>query len=258
MNPDVWPTAMWSAVALGLCLGSFANVLIHRLPRELDIVRSRSACPRCGAKIVWYDNVPLVSWLVLRGRCRHCRGPIAWRYPAVELLAGALAAASVLVAGLTLTAAAAFVLLYLLGVIAVIDWRHMVIPHTLTVSGILAGLGLAEFTGPGLDRALLGLLVGGGTVLLLSEGYRLLRGQAGMGGGDVMLMAMVGTWLGPWPTLGVLGGGALLGTLYVLIRSAGRLDGAARLPFGTFLAAAAAGVMLGGAQLWTWYLGLMP
>jgi leader peptidase (prepilin peptidase) / N-methyltransferase len=253
MIPTVWPAAL-----LGLCLGSFANVLIHRLPRELDVVRGRSACPRCSSKIAWYDNVPLLSWLMLKGRCRHCRGAIAWRYPAVELAAGLLAAACILTVGATLAAMAAFVLLYLLGMIAIIDWRHMIIPHTLTVSGMVAGLALAEFTGPGLERALLGLLVGGGTVLGLSEGYRLLRGQAGMGGGDVMLMAMVGTWLGPWPTLGVLGGGALLGTLYVLIRSAGRLDGAARLPFGTFLAVAAAGVMLGGPRLWAWYVGLFP
>jgi len=252
INP-VWPVT----AALGLCLGSFASVLIHRLPRERGIVRGRSACPRCERMIAWYDNLPLVSWLLLRGRCRHCHAPISWQYPLTELITALLALGSIYYAGPGLEAAAVFTFLYLLGVIAVIDARHMIIPHTLTVSGMVLGLALAEFTGPGLDRALLGLLAGGGSVLLLSEGYRLLRGQAGMGGGDVMLMGMVGAFLGPWPAVAVLGLGALLGTLFVVIGSAGRVEGTARLPFGTFLAAAAVVVLLVGAELWAWYLGLL-
>jgi leader peptidase (prepilin peptidase) / N-methyltransferase len=252
INP-IWPVA----AALGLCLGSFASVLIHRLPRERGIVRGRSACPRCDRMIAWYDNLPLVSWLLLRGRCRHCRAPISWQYPLNELITALLVLGSIHRAGPGLEAVAVFVFLYLLGVIAVIDARHMIIPHTLTVSGMVLGLVLAEFTGPGLDRALLGLLVGGGSVLLLSEGYRLLRGQAGMGGGDVMLMGMIGAFLGPWPAVAVLGLGALLGTLFVVVRSAGRVEGTARLPFGTFLAAAAVAVLLVGTELWAWYLGLL-
>jgi leader peptidase (prepilin peptidase) / N-methyltransferase len=201
--------------------------------------------------------VPLLSWLVLRGRCRHCKDPIGLRYPLVELGGGLLALACVHFAGPGIEAAAAFLFLYLLAVIAIIDWRHMIIPHTLTISGMIGGLALATFTGPGLETSLLGLLVGGATVLVLSEGYRLLRGQAGMGGGDVMLMGMVGAWLGPWSTLGVIGAGAFLGTLYVLVGSAGRLDGAAKLPFGTFLAVAAGAMMLGGTDLWDWYVALV-
>ncbi len=239
---------------LGLCLGSFANVLIHRLPRGIGVVRGRSACPRCGVAIAWFDNVPLVSWLVLGGRCRRCRGAIGWRYPLVELGAGLLALGCALVGGASPGAASAFLFLYLLAVIAIIDWRHMIIPHTLTVSGMVAGLLAAEFAGPGLGRSLLGLALGAGVVLSLSEGYRLLRGQAGMGGGDVMLMGMVGAFLGPWSVLAVLGGGALLGTLYAIARSPRGLDGGAKLPFGTFLAAAAAVTMLAGPRLWAWYL----
>ena len=245
-------------VALGgLCFGSFANVLIHRLPREQQVVKGRSACPRCGGKIAWYDNLPLCSWLLLRGRCRHCHAAISFRYPLVELGGGLLAVACAALFGPTVPALAAFVFLYLLAVIAIIDWQHMIIPHTLTVSGMLAGLALAEGAGPGLERALLGLLIGGGVVLALSEGYRLLRGQAGMGGGDVMLMGMVGAFLGPWGAAAVLGTGALLGTVFVLIRTAGRPEGAAKLPFGTFLAAAAALVLLAGERVWSWYLGLL-
>lgn len=253
MNPWI-PTA---AVLGGLCLGSFANVLIWRLPRDQQVVRGRSACPGCGRTIAWYDNVPILSWLLLRGRCRACRAPIGWGYPLVEAAGGALALGCVLIAGPGPEALRAFVLLYLLGVIAIIDWRHMIIPHTLTVTGMVGGLVLAPFVGPGLDSALLGLLVGGGVVLALSEGYRLVRGQAGMGGGDVMLMGMVGAFLGPGGALGVLGGGALLGTLYVVVRTAGRPDGAAKLPFGTFLALAAAAMLMVGPRLWNWYLGLL-
>jgi len=120
-----------------------------------------------------------------------------------------------------------------------------------------AGLVLAELAGPGLGPAILGLVVGGGSVWVLSEGYRLLRGQPGMGGGDVMLMGMVGAFLGPWAAAAVLGSGALLGTVYVLIRGGGRLDGAAKLPFGTFLAAGAALVLTVGPAVWTWYVGFL-
>ncbi len=161
------------------------------------------------------------------------------------------------VCGPTWPALAAFVFLYLLGVIAVVDWGHMIIPHTLTIAGMLAGLALAELAGPGLARAALGLVVGAGGVLALSHGYRLVRGQAGMGDGDAMLMGMVGAWLGPWAVAGVLGVGALLGTAYALVRGAGRLQGDAKLPFGTFLAAAAAAVFWGGPAAWRWYLGLL-
>ncbi len=246
-----------AAGVVGLCLGSFANVLVWRLPREEQVVKGRSRCPECSVTIAWYDNLPLVGWLLLRGRCRNCRSRISPRYPLIELSGGILAAVCVLIAGLTPAAGAAFVFLYLLGVIAIVDWRHMIIPHTLTVAGMVAGLALAEFAGPGLQSAILGLLVGGGSVWLLSEGYRLLRGQPGMGGGDVMLMGMVGAFLGPWAAAGVLASGALLGTVYALIRGGGRVQGTAKLPFGTFLAAGAALVLVAGSAVWTWYTGLL-
>ena len=251
------PVILTAAVLLGLCFGSFANVLIWRLPRNEQVVAGRSRCPSCGAGIAWHDNVPLLGWLLLRGRCRHCRVSISPRYPLVEALGGALAAGCVLVAGPTTAAVSAFVFLYLLGVIALVDWQHMIIPHTLTIAGMVAGLALAPVAGPGLGAALLGLVAGGGAVWALSEGYRLTRGQAGMGFGDVMLMGMVGAFLGPWPALAVLGMGALLGTLYAVARYGGRPDGSAKLPFGTFLAAAAGIVLVAGPAMWRWYVGLM-
>jgi leader peptidase (prepilin peptidase) / N-methyltransferase len=245
------------AGVLGACLGSFANVLIHRLPRDLSPARGRSACPRCGQPIAWYDNVPILSWLLLHARCRHCRAPISPRYVLVEAAGAALAVAAVAACGPTWRALAAFAFLYLLGVIAVVDWGHMIIPHTLTIAGMLGGLVLAEPAGPGLARSALGLAIGCGGVLALSHGYRLVRGQPGMGDGDAMLMGMVGAWLGPWAVAGVMGVGALLGTVYALVRGAGRLQGDAKLPFGTFLAAAAAAVFWAGPAAWKWYLGLL-
>lgn len=242
------------AAVVGLCLGSFANVLIHRLPRNEQVVRGRSACPQCGQCIRWFDNVPVLSWLWLRGRCRRCRASISVRYPLVELSAGLLAVGCLFWYGGRPAAFAAFLFIYLLGVIAVIDWRHMIIPHTLTVAGMVSGVALADAAGPGLAAALAGLATGAGVVLLLSWGYRRFRGEAGMGGGDVMLMGMIGAFLGPAPTVGVLAGGALLGTLYVLASTAGRLDARARLPFGTFLAAAAVIALVAGPRLWDWYL----
>jgi leader peptidase (prepilin peptidase)/N-methyltransferase len=248
----------WVAVAvLSLCLGSFANVLIWRLPRDQQVIKGRSHCPHCQRTIPWYENIPLVSWLALGGRCRGCGGAIAWRYPVVELASGLIAVGCLWWFGPTESAVAAFVFLYLLGVIAIIDWEHMIIPHTLSVTGMIAGLAFSPWSGLGLGASILGLVIGGGSVWLLSEGYRLVRGQAGMGGGDVMLMGMVGAFLGPWAAAAVLGAGALLGTLYVLARGGGRLQGTAKLPFGTFLAAGAAVVMLAGPALWTWYVGFL-
>ena len=251
------PAMLAAVVLLGLCLGSFANVLIWRLPRGLSPAAGRSRCPRCEQQIAWHDNLPVLGWLLLRGRCRHCRQPIAVRYPLVEAAAGLLAAVCWLWLGPSVAALAAFILLYLLGVIAIIDWQHMIIPHSLTLTGMAAGLLLAEPAGPGLPQAILGLLVGGAVVWLLSAGYRILRGQAGMGGGDVMLMAMVGAFLGPWAAGAVLGTGALLGTIYAVAAGGGRLAGTAKLPFGTFLAAAAAVILVAGRTIWTWYLGLL-
>ena len=239
---------------LGALFGSFSNVLIHRLPRNQSVVAPRSACPACARPIAWYDNVPVLSWLLLRGRCRHCRVPISPRYPLVELAGAACAVGALLRFGFTPDGLLGAVFLLLLLDIAIIDWEHMIIPHTLTVGGIACGLGLASWSGQGLLPAAVGCLAGAGIVVALAHGYRLVRGRIGMGGGDVMLMAMVGAFLGPWGVGLVLFGGALLGTLYVLARHGGSLPGTARLPFGTFLAAAGALALLGGGPLVSWYL----
>jgi len=258
-NLDALPEGLLIAVAavLGACLGSFGNVLIYRLPRNLNVVGPRSFCPSCRHTVACYDNLPVLSWLLLRGRCRHCHAAISWRYPAVEAAGALCLVAGVIRFGAEPAGLGAGVLLLLLLVVAVVDWEHMIIPHTLTVSGMVLGLGLAAADGRGFPAAALGLAVGAGLVLALAYGYRLLRGQIGMGFGDVMLMGAVGACLGAAGAAAVLFGGALFGTAYAVVRRRGALDGAAKLPFGTFLAAAAAVILLAGEPLLRWYLGLM-
>jgi leader peptidase (prepilin peptidase)/N-methyltransferase len=260
MAETVWgyPAALLLAGGgvLGALFGSFSNVLIHRLPRNLSVVGPRSACPSCARTIAWYDNVPVLSWLLLRGRCRHCDAGISLRYPLVELAGAGCAVAALLRFGFTLEGLGGAVFLLLLLDIAIIDWEHMIIPHTLSTAGMVTGLLLAILgAGPGAGPAILGLLIGGGVVLTVSMGWKLVRGVAGMGFGDVMLMGMVGAYLGPWAVPAVLCGGALLGTVWALAAGRGRVEGTAKLPFGTFLAAAAAVALLAGPQLAAWYLG---
>ncbi len=243
-----------AATWLGACFGSFSNVLIYRLPRNKDVVRGRSHCPSCNHMVAWYDNIPVLSWLVLRGKCRHCRAPISPRYLAVELAGAACALIGIWRFGWTVEGlSASFFLLVLLD-IALIDWEHMIIPHTLTIGGAVAGLVFSFFMVPSLPTALLGGAVGAGIILVVSWGYKLVRGVIGMGGGDVMLMGMVGIFLGPLGVLAVLFGGALLGSVYALTAGRGSVAGSAKLPFGTFLAAAAAIVLLFGRQLLALYL----
>lgn len=239
---------------LGACFGSFSNVLIYRLPRNLSVVGPRSFCPSCKTMVAWYDNIPVFSWLILRGRCRHCPSPISVRYFLVELAGAACVLIGIARFGWTVHGLSASIFLILLLNIAMIDWQHMVIPHTLTIGGMVIGLVLALFGNPALPAALLGGAIGAGAVLAVSYGYKWARGVIGMGGGDVMLMAMVGVFLGPWGVPAVLFGGALLGTLYALTAGRGKVEGAAKLPFGTFLAAAGVVVVLFGDVIFTWYL----
>jgi leader peptidase (prepilin peptidase)/N-methyltransferase len=186
---------------LGATVGSFLNVVIHRLPEPgRSIVRPRSACPACGAAIAWYDNVPLVSFLALRARCRACRAPISWRYPLVEALTGGLLVLLWWRFGLSAALGVHFAFSAALVAISFIDLDHRIIPNEISLPGILVGFG-CSFLWPGfwLD-SLIGLVVGGGGLYLLSWGYALVRGRDGMGMGDVKLLAMLGAWLG-WRSL---------------------------------------------------------
>ncbi|MFH1176800.1 MAG: prepilin peptidase [Acidobacteriota bacterium] len=240
----VWlPLAV--AAAYGLVLGSFLNVVIHRLPRELSLVRPRSHCPQCEALIRWFDNVPLLSYLILRARCRACGARISARYPLVELANGALLAACIWRFGLTVEGVQAVVLVELLLPLAIIDLEHHLLPDWLTLPGLVAGLGFSFFGGLAtMADAVAGALLGAAIPLAVMVLYRALRGVEGMGLGDVKLLAMIGAFLGWQGALLSLCLGACAGALVGIgLIAGGRGKRDTELPFGSFLAAAAVAVL---------------
>lgn len=244
--------ALAAAIAFGLCIGSFLNVVIARLPQGKNIVFPRSACPRCGSFIAWYDNIPIVSWLVLHGRCRSCGGPISWRYPAVEAITASLFALALLRYGAGPDLIVGLLFLTALLVITGIDLDHQVIPDEITVPGIAVGFlsNLVAGGVPWLD-SLLGIVIGGGIFFMI-----ILLSRGGMGGGDMKLGAMMGAFLG-WKLgvlavfMGVLSGGLVAVILLALGRK-GRKDA---VPFGPFLALGGAVSLLWGEPILAWYLG---
>lgn len=213
------------AAVLGLLFGSFSNVVIHRLPRGENLAFPASHCPACGKPIRAYDNLPLLGWLWLRGRARCCKAPISPRYPAVELLGGLWALAVMRAIVLDLPAATPlwramliFVVYLALGIGLIcaifIDLEHMILPDPITIGGAVLGLVSAPLRGVDFMSSALGAVLGYLLVrLLFVEGYRLLRGQPGMGLGDAKLLMLSGAWFG-WPGVAfALLAGSLLGTL---------------------------------------------
>ncbi|PIQ82316.1 MAG: prepilin peptidase [Candidatus Omnitrophica bacterium CG11_big_fil_rev_8_21_14_0_20_64_10] len=258
----------WIGLAVfvvGLCVGSFLNVCIWRLPAGEQIIRGRSRCRACRKTITWRDNIPLVSFLWLRGRCRFCSAPIAWSYPAVELLTGFFFWEVFSVFGFSQVAGVYLLLGCALIVLSVIDWRTMTLPDRITLPGI--GLGLAASVmvpalhgavkpGQGLVWGLAGLAAGGGTLWVIAWiGEKLFRREA-MGGGDIKLMAMVGAVVGPVNALLInflLAPffGAIVG-LFVKLRFKRDL-----IPYGPFLALGTAAALFWGGPLITWYRNLL-
>lgn len=242
------------AALTGACVGSFLNVVVHRVPRGISVVTPRSRCPECHAHIRPWDNVPVLGWLWLRGRCRHCRTRISPRYPLVEAAVAALAVACLLHFGANLASMGAFVLLASLLAIALIDWEHMIIPDPISLGLLAVGLLLSPLNGVGWLRALVGALAGGGLLLLVAWGWEKARRVEAMGGGDVKLMGAVGAFLGAGGALLTIFLGAFLGAIYgtVVLRRGGQ----ARVAFGTFLSAAAFVVVFFGDALVNWYVRL--
>lgn len=255
LDPGLWPDLVFFAFVFGLgaVIGSFLNVVIYRVPRHLSIVRPPSSCPQCEHRIPAYWNIPILSWLLLRGRCHWCRTRIPARYPLVELSSAVLALGCLWRFGFTLQAASVFALLAALLAVAWIDWEHMIIPDAISLGFLVLGLALSPFAGPGLLRSLGGAVAAGGLLLLLGILWQKTRGVEGMGGGDIKLMAAVGAFLGPVPSLLVIFVGALLGALYGLVLL--RKGGQAKVAFGTFLSMAAVLVIFFGPWLIDWYLG---
>jgi len=206
----------------------------------------------------WFENIPVFSWLALRGRCAGCRNPISWRYPVVELLSAGMALLCLQVFGATLLAAAYYLFLATLLAIAWIDWEHMIIPDELSLGVMVLGTVLSVSVLPiGLWMALCGAVAGAGFIQLVAVVYRRTRGIEGMGFGDVKMAGMIGAFLGPVSVLLTIFLAAFLGSVFGLVlmtRGAGRRS---MVAFGTFLAASAVLVLFFGEAATTWYLGLL-
>jgi leader peptidase (prepilin peptidase)/N-methyltransferase len=273
-------------IFIGVCgaiIGSFLNVVIHRLPREESIVLPSSRCPSCGAAIAFYDNVPVLSYLLIGGRCRSCKTHISARYPAVEALTGLLFVAVAWHDGLTL--ALPFDLIFVAAITALvfIDAEHMILPNAITYPGIVFSI-VARLAipflmgGPHFDDlpmllngplrgmplwtasligAGLGALIGGGSLWLMGWTWEKLRGIEAMGLGDVKMMFMVGAYLGWRLTILNIFIGVLSGSLIgmALMARQGRRNMQMLLPFGVFLGIGAIAALLVGAHIVEWYAG---
>jgi leader peptidase (prepilin peptidase)/N-methyltransferase len=274
---------------LGLVFGSFLNVCISRIPRDQSVVRPRSHCLACGSPIRWRDNIPVLSWILLRGRCRDCSASISVRYPAVELLVAILFATSYVWFGATWIALKFCVFSFLLVGLLFMDAETGLLPREFTYTGI--GLGLAfsliapmdswgtqvllraygvHFSAPQVSvlDSILGAAAGAGFFFVAAGLYFLLRKRQGMGGGDFALIAMCGSFLGLRLTLLVIFLALLVATGYALVlmvrhvADAGTAGGSFRellqsreIPFGVFLSASALAVAFFGETFWRWYAG---
>lgn len=253
-----FPYFILAAAVLGLCLGSFYNVCIHRYLSGESIVWPGSHCPLCGHRLAWWENIPLVSFLILRGRCRECTGSISVRYPLVEIVSGTISALLAWKFGLTWAWAVYTFFAGLLIVASFIDFAAYILPDILTLPG--AGLALA-FTPllplPWFD-AFVGAAAGFAVFWILQYGYKAIKKQEGLGGGDVKLMLLIGTlvgWKGLPLTIFLASCLGLAASLFYLYRERNR-GMQTRIPFGPFLALGAYVYILCGERIWAWYLGV--
>lgn len=265
---------------LGLVIGSFLNVCILRIPADKSIVLPASSCPKCGKAIAPYDNIPVLSWLILGGKCRNCKTKISAMYPAVELLTGLLFLACYFAFGLTLDALKWAVFSALVVVLTITDLRERILPDEVNFFGLGAGLLFSLFTKPIDGTALwlanrwfdfppprmalsfvdaaLGAIAGSGLLWLVAEGYFRLRGREGMGLGDVKMMAAIGAFLGLKRTLMTVLAGSLLGSVIgICLISLTKKGSDYELPFGTFLGAGALLVLFFGTPALHWYQSLL-
>jgi leader peptidase (prepilin peptidase) / N-methyltransferase len=265
---------------LGLAIGSFLNVCILRIPADKSIVLPASSCPKCGKAIAPYDNIPVLSWIVLGSKCRNCKTKISAMYPAVELLTGVLFLCCFLVFGFTVEALKWAVFAALLVVLTITDLRERILPDEVNFFGLGAGIFFSFFTVPfdgtaewlarrwfdfppppmalSVADSILGAAAGSGLLWLVAEGYFRIRGREGMGLGDVKMMAAVGAFLGLKRTMLTVLTGSLLGSVIgILLISISKKGRDYELPFGTFLGAGALLVVFFGTPALHWYESLL-
>jgi len=248
------------AAVFGAVVGSFLNVVILRLPKkDASIVFPASHCPRCQRPLAWYENIPLLSYLALRGRCRTCKGVISWQYPLVELAMALLSALVYRRFGVSFELFLYFVFCAALLVIIFIDIHHQIIPDSISLPGIVLGFAGSFFSHTVTwQQSALGVFFGGGLLYAVAFGYYALTKREGMGGGDIKLLAMIGAFLGWQSLLYVVFTSSLVGSLVgVAAMLKQKKGGQTRIPFGPFLALAALSFLLLQPQiLYLWHLYL--
>lgn len=277
---------LWTAVLyglFGLAIGSFLNVCIHRLPRRESIVVPGSHCPACGHAIAPYDNIPVLSYVLLGAKCRHCGARISFRYPAVELLSALAFYGCAVRWGMSSPCFVNSLLLAATIVLMFIDYDHQILPNAVTLPGAAAGIALSSFQDPAfyMDRvtyrlsafvspgggqsalpwagALFGAAVGAGTLFAVAAVYELVRKRQGLGMGDVKMMAMIGAFLGWRLAILTIFVGSALGSLvgvFLMLFHGKSLQ--TKLAFGTFLGAAAVLTLFLGLAFLDWYAGSLP
>ncbi len=243
------------AFIFGAVIGSFLNVCIYRIPAGKSVVSPPSSCPRCGHVIRWYQNVPIISWVLLGGKCSSCKNAIAMRYPLVEALNGVLYAVTIYYFSTSWAAMAYLLFLSLLVIVVFIDIDHQIIPNVITFPGVLLGFACSFFI-PWLPwhESALGILFGALLLGVVAFGYKLFTGKEGMGMGDLKLLAMIGAFLGWKAVLPVVFVASLAGTFIgvplMLVKGA---DGKLALPFGPFLSLAAVVYLFWWNPIFSWY-----
>jgi leader peptidase (prepilin peptidase)/N-methyltransferase len=248
--------ALVMAAVFGLAVGSFLNVCIYRVPRGQSVVSPPSRCPKCKKDLAWYDNIPVVSWLALRGRCRNCGEPISIQYPIVELVTAVVALLVVWATPPGWLLASRLVLGALLIVLFVIDLELQILPNAITLPGIAAGFLFSLAAPPGPIASLAGIALGAGILYGIAAAYYAVRKEEGMGMGDVKMLAMIGAFLGWRAVLLTLILASFAGALTGLALMSSKREGLRyALPFGTFLALGALAAMLAGDAILDWYLG---
>jgi leader peptidase (prepilin peptidase) / N-methyltransferase len=251
------PIQLSILIVLGLTVGSFLNVCIHRIPREQSLMFPPSRCPGCEHRLSWFENIPVLSYAVLGGRCRKCRSRISIRYPLVELATMALFIVHGEVFGWSALLVPRLLFACAMVVLFAIDLEHHLLPNVITLPGIAIGLISSAVLPPGLVDALIGAAIGGGVLWLIGEAYYRYSGHEGMGGGDVKMLAMIGAFLG-WKLVLVTlilssFAGSLIGVAVIALKRGGMKYA---LPYGTFLALGALVASLAGDAIVNWYVGL--
>ena len=247
------------AFIFGACIGSFLNVCIYRIPAAMSIVHPGSSCPNCNTMISFYDNIPILSYLVLMGKCRHCKTPISPRYPFVELLGAVSALACALTFGPTLHGLLIFFFLATLIVVTFIDLDYRIIPDVITLPGIPIFF-LFSLAMPGISwlDSIIGILVGGGSLFSVAWVYHAITGREGMGGGDIKLLAMMGAVIGWKGILFTIFAASAVGTVVGLLTMVKSSKGMRlAIPFGPFLATGGVLYLFFGPAIIRWYVNLI-